>query len=307
MSKCPFFGKCGGCKYDFTAADYHDKKLAELRGIQTTHDAVWIAPGMRRRADFCFAGQMFGFYEKQSKNIVPVRHCPNLVNEINNILPQLAAMPWAGDGSCLVTLCDNGIDVCINSSVPYFGADFRAAAAKLPAIRITWNGTIMKQIEIPKISFDGTTVDYPINAFLQPSVHGADTLRKMVVDAAAGARRVADLFCGLGNFTYCLDADGFDIVGVGTKRDLMRKPLVVNALNQYDCVVMDPPRAGADAQCRELAKSNVPCIIYVSCNPVTFRRDMETLTRGGYKLKTLIPVDQFAGSMHWEIFSVFEK
>ena len=91
------------------------------------------------------------------------------------------------------------------------------------------------------------------------------------------------------------------------KRDLFKKPLTVGMLNTYDCVIMDPPRAGADAQCRELIKSDVMRVVYVSCNPQTFRRDMETLTRGGYKLKTLVPVDQFVGSTHWEIFSVFEK
>ena len=157
------------------------------------------------------------------------------------------------------------------------------------------------------VSFGDKSVEYPSGAFLQPTIHGADILRDMVVTAANGAKRVADLFCGLGNFTFALNADGFDIVGTGAKRDLFKKPLTVGMLNTYDCVVMDPPRAGADAQCREIIKSNVGRVIYVSCNPNTFRRDMETLTRGGYKLRKLIPVDQFVGSTHWEIFSIFEK
>ena len=78
-------------------------------------------------------------------------------------------------------------------------------------------------------------------------------------------------------------------------------------LKNYDTVVMDPPRAGADAQCRELVKSDVGRIIYVSCNPSTFMRDAKTLTRGGYKMTELIPVDQFVGSAHWELFAVFDK
>jgi 23S rRNA (uracil1939-C5)-methyltransferase len=132
-------------------------------------------------------------------------------------------------------------------------------------------------------------------------------LRELVVSRCDGAGRIADLFCGLGNFTFALNADGFDIVGTGMKRDLFKKPLTVGMLNNYDCVVMDPPRAGAMTQCCELVRSNVPRIIYVSCNPQTFMRDMEILIRGGYKNTELIPVDQFAGSQHWELFGVFEK
>lgn len=307
MNKCPFFGRCGGCKYDFAAPDYRENKTTELRDIPITGDPVWVPAGTRRRADFCFAGPAFGLFESRTKNIVPVRSCPNLVPEINKILPLVASLPWAGSGACLITACENGIDIAITSSVPYFTPEFRDAAVKLPAIRITWNERTIKQTAMPLVRFGDKTVEYPSNAFLQPGNAGADALREMVVNAAAGAKRVADLFCGLGNFTFALNADGFDIVGTGVKRDLFKNPLTVGMLRQYDCVVMDPPRAGALAQCRELVKSDVPRIIYVSCNPQTFMRDKSVLEQGGYKTTALVPVDQFTGSAHWEIFSVFEK
>lgn len=307
MKKCPFFGVCGGCKFDFAAADYHDQKMALLRDLPITGDAVWTAAGLRRRADFAFAGGNFGFYAPQSKDIVPVRSCPNLVPEINDILPAVAALPWVASGACLITSCDNGIDVAISSSVPYFTAEFRDAAIKIPAIRITWNDRTIKQTGAPQVNFSGRAVAYPPAAFLQPTVASADALRNMVVAAASGAHRVADLFCGLGNFTFALNADGFDIVGTGVKRDLFSHPLTVGMLRAYDCVVMDPPRAGALAQCKELVKSDVARVIYVSCNPQTFMRDARVLTNGGYQMQQLIPVDQFVGSDHWELFAVFEK
>ncbi len=307
MSTCPFFNKCGGCKYDFAAADYRENKLAALPKLPMAGTAVWIDGGTRRRAEFCFAGTAFGFYAAGSKDIIPVDNCPNLLPQINNILPQVAKLPWVGSGACLITACDNGIDVCVTSDVPYFTPEFKTAAEQLPLLRVTWNNRTVMQRATPIVSFDGCAIEYPSGAFLQPSVTGADALRKMVTDAAAGATRVADLFCGLGNFTFALNADGFDIVGTGVKRDLFKNPLTPGMLKQYDCVVMDPPRAGAMRQCEILAKSDVRRIIYVSCNPNTFRRDADVLGRGGYKIKTLTPVDQFAGSMHWEIFSVFEK
>lgn len=307
MKQCPFFGRCGGCKYDFAAADYRERKAASLRGLPTTDAPVWIAPGGRWRADFCFAGGAFGLFEVRTKNIVPVRHCPNLMPEINDMLVRLAALPWAGAGSCLITKCDNGIDIAITSNVPFCTPEFRRAAGDIPAIRITWNGRTVTQTAAPIIKFGNKAVEYPTGAFLQPGPTGADALRDMVVQAVAGAKHTADLFCGLGNFTFALNADGFDIVGTGVKRDLFTHPLTVGMLNTYDCVVMDPPRAGAMAQCKELVKSNVPRVIYVSCNPVTFARDSDILTRGGYRMTRLTPVDQFVGSAHWELFSVFEK
>ncbi len=307
MQTCPFFGRCGGCKYDFAAPDYREKKSSGLHAPVTCDNAVWLDAGLRRRGDFCFAPGNFGFFESRSKNIVNVTHCPNMVPAINHILPDVARMPWGAAGSCLITACDNGIDIAITSRVPYFSPEFRAAAMKLDAIRVTWNGAVIKQTATPTVTFDGKTVEYPTAAFLQPTIPGADIIRRMVLDAAAGYNRIADLFCGLGNFTFALNADGFDIAGTGTKRDLFTHPLTPGMLAGYDCVVMDPPRAGADVQSQILAHSAVRRIIYVSCNPQTWRRDAATLTSGGYKSTHACAIDQFVGSNHWEIFSVFDK
>lgn len=307
MKTCPFFGKCGGCKTDFTAPDYREKKLSLLNKFTLTAPAIWTAPGQRRRGDFCFSGNDFGLFESGTKNIIPVHNCPNMTPAINNILPALVALPWCGTGSCLVTECENGLDISILSNVPYFTPEFKQASEKLDVLRITWNDKIIKQTAQPKIKFQDTIIDYPSNAFLQPTCESENNIRQLVLQHANGAGHVADLFCGLGNFTFALNADGFDIVGTGMKRDLFKNPLTVGMLNQYDCVVMDPPRAGAMAQCQELVKSNVKKIIYVSCNPNTFLRDKKILNDGGYNTTTLIPIDQFVGSEHWELFSVFEK
>lgn len=307
MKTCPFLDLCGGCKYDFTDAAYRTNKIKEIAKLPITDAPMWVDAGVRRRADFCFAGAQFGLFETRSKNIVPVQSCPNLVSEINKILPQLANLPWCGAGSCLVTACENGIDVAINADVPYFSPEFKRAAERVGAIRIVWNDKVVVQTAQPIIKFGNVAVEYPSNAFLQPSKMGEDMLRDLVVSAARKSKHVADLFCGLGNFTFATNADGFDIVGAGVKRDLFTHPLTVGMLAKYDCVIMDPPRAGAMTQCRELVKSNVPRVIYVSCNPTTFKRDMDILLRGGYKLTRLVPVDQFVGSGHWELFSVFEK
>ncbi|MDR1338231.1 MAG: hypothetical protein LBJ73_04370 [Rickettsiales bacterium] len=307
MNKCPFFGKCGGCRFDFASDSYRASKLSLLKNLPITGAPIWIAPGGRRRADFAFLNGRFGFYEAGSKNIIPIENCQALSDGLNKILPVIAAMPWSGAGSALVTECDNGIDISVTSAVPYFSAEFKKAADAGPAIRVAWNGRVLKQSAQPVVSFDGHAVDYPMDAFLQPGRAGEKVLRDLVIGAACGAEKVADLFCGLGNFTFALNADGFDIAGSCVRRDLFKKPLTVQNLKKYDCVVMDPPRAGAMAQSKELAKSNVPLVIYVSCNPDTFMRDKIILENGGYKLTDLTPVDQFVGSAHWELVGVFHR
>ena len=307
MKTCPFFGICGGCRYDFTAPDYRDKKIEQISDWELSFEPFWALPGTRRRADFAFANGRFGFFERGTKNIVPITHCPNLMPEINRVLPKISALPFDGAGSALITACDNGIDLCVNSNVPYFSREFKNAAAGVGLLRVTWNGAVVCQTDTPRVRMGDIMVDYPVGAFLQPTVASESAMRAFVLKNAAGAKHIADLFCGVGNFTYALNADGFDIAGIGVKRDLFKNPLTAKMLNNYDLIVMDPPRAGADTQCYELARSNVRRIIYVSCNPKTLRRDAETLMHAGYTARDIAAFDQFVGSPHWELAIVFEK
>jgi len=309
MAKCPFFDLCGGCVYDFNDTKYRDNKIALLPKIGFTNKPVWGEAGTRRRADFAFITGHFGFFKKHSKDVIDINKCPNVVAEINTVLPNIAKLPWTCAGSALVTKCENGIDIAITSNVPYYGSDFKKAVEKLPAsiIRVMWNDKEIRKYATPEIKFNDKVINYIPGAFLQPTKETEQVLRDLVVKYIGDAKNVADLFCGLGNFTYATNACGFDIVGNGIKRDLFKHPLLTKALNQYDVVIMDPPRAGAIEQVKELSTSNVKKIIYVSCNPTSFIRDAKQLECGGYKMTIAIPVDQFVGTQHWEIFSVFEK
>jgi 23S rRNA (uracil1939-C5)-methyltransferase len=90
-------------------------------------------------------------------------------------------------------------------------------------------------------------------------------------------------------------------------RDLFRRPLPAAELNRFGAAVFDPPRAGAAAQAAELARSKVPVVVGVSCNPATFARDARLLISGGYRLERVTPVDQFLWSPHIELVSVFRR
>ena len=151
MKKCPFVGICGGCKYDFTNDSYRGEKLSELPHIDFTDEPIWSRAGLRRRADFAVVDGHFGFFKTGTKDIVDVQNCPNLLPEINAVLPNIANLPWGGACSVLITKCENGIDVGVSCSVPYYSADFKSAVEKLPPsiIRFTWNDKEIRKYAEP--------------------------------------------------------------------------------------------------------------------------------------------------------------
>ncbi len=169
---------------------------------------------------------------------------------------------------------------------------------------------------------------------MQASVDGEAALIALVRNGVAGARKIVDLFAGCGTFSLplarnasvlSLDSDraaiealkraagaaqgsGLAIKALRTEtRDLFERPLGAKDLKDFDAIVFDPPRAGASAQCAEIARSGVARIVAVSCNPATFARDASLLVAGGYRLIEVTPVDQFVYSPHIELVGVFAK
>ena len=142
-------------------------------------------------------------------------------------------------------------------------------------------------------------------------------------------KRVVDLFSGVGTFTLPLAAEmevhavegdaamtrALDLAARTTPnlhrithetRDLFRRPLEPDELG-FSGAVIDPPRAGAEAQTATLARSKIPVIAAVSCNPVTFARDAKTLIAAGYRLDWVQVIDQFRWSTHVELVARFSS
>jgi len=165
-------------------------------------------------------------------------------------------------------------------------------------------------------------VRLPPGAFLQASGAAKSVLAGLVREGVGGAKRLADLFAGLGTFTFALagtaavDAYEADEAARRTQklkplrtfsRDLFRAPLGGKELDRYDAVVFDPPRSGAAAQAEQLAKSKVPKLVAVSCDPSTLARDLRVLVDGGYRVARIVPVDQFLFSPHIEVVAHLER
>jgi 23S rRNA (uracil1939-C5)-methyltransferase len=203
-------------------------------------------------------------------------------------------------------------------------AELAKIADRHGVARITRHGELAAQRIAPTLKIGRAMVALPPGAFLQATAAGEAALARLISGHVGDARQVADLFCGIGPFALRLaerarigafDNDARAIAALagaaantrGLKpvtaqmRDLFRRPLQPAELKPYDAVVFDPPRQGAEAQARELAKSAVRTIVSVSCNPRTFARDLRILHDGGYRLGAVTPVDQFRYSAHVEI------
>jgi 23S rRNA (uracil1939-C5)-methyltransferase len=299
---------------------------------------VTSVPQSRRRATLSGTrtkkGAMVGFHARKSDTIVPIRDCILLEPALIAALPVLEDVTRMGASrsatiSLSVTLSDAGIDLHVTGA-KHLDGPLRAALPQFASTftRLTWGDEPVFSDANPRLTLGTANVTPPPGAFLQATKDGEAALQSAVAEACDGAKTVTDLFCGLGTFALplaqtssvhaveaapdLLDAlthamrntSGLKPITI-ERRDLFRRPLLPDELVKFDAVVIDPPRAGAEAQTIELAKAQVPVIASVSCNPVTFARDAAILTNAGYTLEWVQPVDQYRWSPHVELAARF--
>jgi 23S rRNA (uracil1939-C5)-methyltransferase len=347
---CKHFGICGGCAMQhWSLAEYHVWKrslvveaLAAAGVVAPVDEQIVDAHGQGRRRATLHARRgthdtlEVGFTAPRAHHIVAIDRCPIFAPGLDGAIAAAWAIaeilkPAGKPLDIQLTATDSGMDMDVRGSGPLTPARHTAlagAAAKHKLARLTRHGELVAQQVQPLLKVGRAHVPLPPGAFLQATAEGEAALARLVVAHADSARRVADLFCGIGTFALRLaetarvsaaDSDAAAVKalqaarGDGLKpveaqaRDLFRRPLMAGELKNFDAVVFDPPRQGAEAQARELAKSAVPVVIGVSCDAATFARDARILIDGGYKLARVTAVDQFRYSFHVEIVGKFEK
>ena len=303
---------------------------------------VAVPPGTRRRAVFKLARHggvaEVGFHALKSHEIVDMRDClvltPGLLALAQNLRTMTAALFANGQSAeAHATEADNGNDIAFRAPMTLTAertAALAKAAPSLNAARIVWNSALAFERAAPAVHFGRAAVKLPQESFLQPTREGEEALRGRVLAAVKGAKAIADLFCGTGTFALALAEQGkvhavereqamLDALSAAARatqglkpvttarRDLFKLPLTPLELNRFDAVVLDPPRAGAEAQARQLARSKVPRLAYVSCDAQSFARDTKILLDGGYRIGPVTPVDQFLWSSHIELVAAFER
>ena len=284
-----------------------------------------------------------GFKARRSWRLVPIEVCPVADPRLVAALPalrRLAASLFEAPKSAPIlhtTLTETGIDVDISGverKVGALSADARQRLAESAAAddlaRVTLDGEIVYLARQPVVRVGTASVALPAGAFLQAVAAAEIAMAAFVGEALAGAEAIADLYCGIGTFALRLAAQApvlaADVSAPAIRslmaaqgalpglkaitaeaRDLSRRPLLAHDLRRIDAAVIDPPRAGAPEQHRELAASGATRVAGVSCNPATFARDAHILVDAGFRLVRVLPVDQFLWSPHIELVGVFER
>lgn len=306
--------------------------------------AVLSPPQSRRRAALTAlrTGKQvaIGFNAAQSNQIVDMRMCPLLLPELFALIAPvrellvMIAQPRR-PVKVKMQMLDQGVELILEG-VKAEGLDAAmalqdfAGAHRLARFAIDQGEglEILWQPEPPTMRFGDVTVEVPPFAFLQPTATGQTALIDAVKKAVGDAGAVADLFAGVGTFALSVQAGRKVYAAEGARdaiaaltgaanraralvatehRDLFRRPLVPAELNRFGAVILDPPRAGAEEQVKQLAGSTTPVIAYVSCNPASFARDAKMLVEGGYSLDWVQPVGQFRWSTHVELAARFSR
>ena len=313
------------------------------QGLSATFRPMAISPAQSRRRATLSArktkgGVLMGFHARASDTLVPVPNCQLLHPDLMASLPALEALIKLGGSRTVevqltATRSLAGADVAVTGGKP-LDAPMQMEMARLceahKIARLTWNGETVALRAAPVQRFGRALVAPPPGAFLQATAEGEAALLQAVALAIGSARKVVDLFAGAGTFSIPLaeraevhavegeaamiaalekgarNAEGLKRLTTET-RDLFRRPLEPDEFKGVDAVVIDPPRAGAEAQVAVLAKTAVPVIAYVSCNPATFARDARVLVEAGYRLDWLQVVDQFRWSAHVELAARFSR
>ncbi|PPD43469.1 MAG: RNA methyltransferase [Methylocystis sp.] len=347
---CPHYARCGGCAVQALRDDaYKEWKrglvVAALRNAGLPADVAPLVDAHgagRRRVTFHARMERgvarVGFMAARSHDIVEIDACPLLVPELSGALVAARALAQilASRGKPLdlsFTATLEGMDVDIRGPGPLedheAGALVKAAQAHGLA-RLSNHGRLVALRRAPLVHVGSARVPVPPGSFLQATQAGEEAIAARVLEAVGAAKRVADLFCGVGAFAlrlaanarvsaYDSSAEAVEAMFSGARaaaglkpmdggaRDLFARPLSAKELAPFEALVFDPPRAGALAQVTEIAKSEVGVVVAVSCSAQSFARDAAILLTGGYSMGEIVPIDQFRHSPHVEIVAHFSR
>jgi len=348
---CQHFGSCGGCVAQHMPDDlYTAWKRAMVvhafmhRGIEAPVGALVRVPPASRRRVTVYARRYrnnfhIGYYRAATHYILNVSECPIAEPAIVASLPVLRQMLeplLSGQAEAGITILATPAGLDVHMTFIHVGSvrkeypRMAALAARNGFARLTVERDALVQSRRPLLMFGGAEVEPPPGAFVQAVADAEGVMVQLVAAAAGKAKHIADLFCGIGTFTFPLarharvlavDEEEEAVAALraavrcsrglkpieGKVRDLFRVPISAKELNGFDAIVIDPSRSGAEMQTRQIAQSSVPVVIYVSCNPGTLARDVRILLDGGYALESVSPIDQFLYAPHVEVVAVLRR
>lgn len=313
--------------------------------IATNTNWVWVGPHSRRKVTLQISKKnVLGFFAAKSNNIVEINSCFVAEQAISDlILPLKNLLLRQGQNlfsQAVITLFDNGLDLVLKTrkELSFVQTQKLLEFAKKHHLNISYlfenHLSPILLLRKNQIFYDGFKVDLEPNIFIQATKLGLDVISQFIrhfLEENKKVKNVVDIFSGFGSYSFAIQDLVSSVTGFeGDKKmvDLMNKNIVDNGfkkkviaqnhdlfftpinhrdLNKFDLAIINPPRNGATPQVKQLVKSNIKNIIYVSCNPKTFKLDSKILIDSGFKIKKIIALDQFYSTHHLELLTVFQK
>ncbi|HET7031528.1 MAG TPA: 23S rRNA (uracil(1939)-C(5))-methyltransferase RlmD [Casimicrobiaceae bacterium] len=370
--RCPHFGVCGGCSLQhFDAAAQVAAKQRTLEDalwhIGRVRAALLLPPiygpqwRYRNRARLSVrrvekkGGVLVGFHERKSSFVADMTSCAILPGRISDLLPALRTLidelsvrdrlPQielaVGDGP------DAAYVLVLRILEPLAASDERALAAFADRHRVQFVVQPGGPATAAPLQPGGSPLAYELPEFdlvfpfspteftqVNPAINRTLVRRAIALLDPKPGERVADFFCGIGNFTLPIARRGATVVGIEGSPTLVRRageiaalndlaerasfsamdlfeatPEGIEALGTLDKILVDPPREGAIALVKALPGDGPPeRVVYVSCNPATLARDAAVLVHGhGYDLAAAGVVNMFPHTAHVESIAVFAR
>ncbi len=334
---CRHFTQCGGCQLQHVGQGSYAKfkqEMAEAAVRKAGFDASVVKPlrimqvASRRRVDLKVKNGKVGYYKERSHQITNIEECkvlePKLFALVLELKKQIAL--WSHVTAIQINTVDGGYDAVLESKEPDAIQMRSLASVKRLSVR---NGSALHTVFASgpvTVTLGDVVVEVPPGAFLQAVAEAQNLIAGLVKEYVGPAKHVLDLFAGIGTYSFPLGPQ-MQVTAIegnaamvnamraaaqklgknftAEERDLFYNPVSAEILAGFDAVIINPPRAGAKAQCEQLAQVKVPTLVMVSCNPATFARDARILKEGGYTLKSLTPIDQFIYSPHLECVAEF--
>lgn len=341
--ECEFFENCGGCIAQHIQYNYYKElkknyiiNFLKMYNFPFKKEDIYyfsVNVGKRRRINLKYNNGKYGFFEKNSNDIVQINKCINTTNKINEIIRNIQGLKFINLNSVDIFEGYNGLGINLIFNKEPNIEDFKKLYSFKNNICYINYTFINRSIFVPIIkntdlflNLNGFKIKTPNSFFMQATEESQNFMIDKVVENLHNCKKIADLYCGIGTYTFplskiakvdCFEGDELMIKSIKNnlnelsinnvntyKRDLFNQPLLTNELNKYDAIIINPPRNGAGNQCKFLSKSDVKTIIYISCNRISFFNDLKYFDN--FYIDKIYIIDQFLWSEHLEIICVLK-
>ncbi|MCE5194687.1 MAG: class I SAM-dependent RNA methyltransferase [Nitrospiraceae bacterium] len=333
---CPAFGICGGCHLQFISYDKQITMKEEVlldSLLRIANIAMPLAPSLtdkeynyRHRAQLKISPDgKAGFYKKGTREVVPLKKCPLMIEKINELLKKADEMTLLGISEMHISYGDEAIAL-IKTKSSIENMEYLMAGIGLSGIVLESGDSIGKD----HVRLDLNGLEYTVTPWSFFQSHWE--LNKKVVElilnelGALENRSVLDLYAGAGNFSLLLAKRSSKVTAVEENphavEDGERNAKLNNIINcrfiktsaekyrlneKFDIIILDPPRHGLTSDILKKIVDNLPeKIVYVSCNPATFARDLKKL-KERYNIDSIRMIDFFPNTYHVEALAFLSK